>query len=194
VGIELGGLMLSTDGGETWIDHRPGAQKDVHALAWHPNVPDRAYEAAGGGAAWSHDGGLTWQAADEGRDRHYAWGLAVDPEDPDCWYVSANPSARLAHYGPQNADAFIYRWRGNGPWEPLGGGLPQPLDRFPYALAADSGALFAGLGDGRIYQSEDRGDHWKRLELEGDRPACVLELHLRAVKASRVDRPTEGLK
>jgi photosystem II stability/assembly factor-like uncharacterized protein len=28
VGIELGGLMRSTDGGATWEDHRPGAQPD----------------------------------------------------------------------------------------------------------------------------------------------------------------------
>src|SRR6478736_5161401 len=28
VGIELGGLMRSTDRGETWHDHRPGAQRD----------------------------------------------------------------------------------------------------------------------------------------------------------------------
>jgi photosystem II stability/assembly factor-like uncharacterized protein len=32
-GIELGGVMRSEDGGETWSDHRPGAQLDVHALA-----------------------------------------------------------------------------------------------------------------------------------------------------------------
>jgi hypothetical protein len=159
-GIELGGLMRSEDGGETWSDHRPGAQKDVHALAWHPTAPGRAYEAGGGGAAWSRDGGLSWQAADEGRDRHYTWGLAVDPNDPDCWYVSANPSAQLAHYGERSAEAYLYLWRVGGPWEPLGGGLPQPLDSFPYALAADADSLFAGLGDGRIYRSEDRGDHW----------------------------------
>lgn len=48
-GIELGGVMRSEDGGETWSDHRPGAQKDVHALAWHPTAPGRAYEAGGGG-------------------------------------------------------------------------------------------------------------------------------------------------
>src|SRR3989441_1187203 len=37
VGIELGGLMRSSDGGESWQDHRPGAQPDVHSLAWHPS-------------------------------------------------------------------------------------------------------------------------------------------------------------
>src|SRR5207342_311039 len=89
-GIELGGLMRSTDRGETWQDHRPGAQPDVHSLAWHPRVEGRAYEAGGGGAAWSADGGETWRPADEGRDRHYTWSVAVDPEDPELWYVSAS--------------------------------------------------------------------------------------------------------
>jgi photosystem II stability/assembly factor-like uncharacterized protein len=176
VGIELGGLMRSDDGGETWSDHRPGAQKDVHALTWHSSVPGRAYEAGGGGAAWSRDGGVSWQPADIGRDRHYTWGLAVDPEDPDCWYVSANPGARLAHYGAESADALIYRWRGAGPWQPLSGGLPQPIDSFPYMLAMNSHSLFAGLGDGRIYLSGDHGERWKLLDVHGERPECVLRL------------------
>src|SRR5437867_4274410 len=90
VGIELGGLMRSTDGGQSWQDHRPGAQLDVHSLAWHPHTPGRAYEAGGGGAAFSTDAGETWQRADEGRERHYTWSVTVDPDDPDCWYVSAS--------------------------------------------------------------------------------------------------------
>jgi photosystem II stability/assembly factor-like uncharacterized protein len=173
--------MRSDDGGETWSDHRPGAQEDVHALAWHPTAPGRAYEAGGGGAAWSRDGGLTWQAADTGRDRHYTWGLAVDPDDPDCWYVSASPSARLAHYGEQSAQACVYRWRGRGPWEPLGAGLPQPIDSLPYALVADANALFAGLGDGRIFRSEDRGDHWEQVDADGNPPTGVLAMVLKPV-------------
>jgi photosystem II stability/assembly factor-like uncharacterized protein len=175
-GIELGGVMRSDDGGQTWSDHRPGAQQDVHALAWHPAAPGRAYEAGGGGAAWSRDGGLTWQPADEGRDRHYTWGLAVDPDDPDCWYVSASPNARLAHSGERSAGAYLYRWRGRGPWERLDRGLPQPLDSLPYALAADAGALFAGLGNGWVYRSEDRGENWERLNVDGDPPTCILAL------------------
>src|SRR5262249_62300941 len=55
VGIELGGLMRSTDGGETWADHRPGAQRDVHSLIWHPREGARAYEAGGGAAAGGED-------------------------------------------------------------------------------------------------------------------------------------------
>src|SRR5262245_63456809 len=66
VGIELGGLMRTVDGGQSWEDHRPGAQRDVHSLAWHPHTPVRAYEAGGGGAAFSTDAGETWQPADDG--------------------------------------------------------------------------------------------------------------------------------
>ena len=176
VGVELGGVMRSDDGGATWNDHPLGAQKDVHTLAWHPTAPGRVYEAGGGGAAWSRDGGRSWQPADNGRDRHYTWGLAIDPSDPDCWFVSANPSARLAHYGTEPAAACIYRWRGAGPWQALGDGLPQPLDSFPYVLEMSSDSLWAGLGDGRIYRSDDQGDHWELLDVHAERPECVLGL------------------
>ncbi len=176
VGIELGGLMYSSDGGQTWLDHRPDAQRDVHALAWHPKVPGRAYEAGGGGAAWSKDGGQTWQPADAGRDRHYTWALAVDYDDPDCWYISANPGPREAHNLHGNAQAYIYRWRGNGPWRALSGGLPQPLSSMPYALANLPGQLYAGLANGRIYGSHDGGDTWQPLTLTGERLPGVVAL------------------
>ncbi len=176
VGIELGGLMYSNDGGQTWDDHRPNAQRDVHALAWHPTVAGRAYEAGGGGTAWSHDGGQTWQRIDAGRDRHYTWALAVDPNDPDCWFISACPGPGYAHNPRGNAQAYIYRWRGNGPWQPLGGGLPQPLKNFPYALVSVPGQLCAGLNDGRIYVSHDLGDSWQSLNLTGDPVQSILAL------------------
>jgi photosystem II stability/assembly factor-like uncharacterized protein len=160
VGIELGGLMRTEDGGETWADHRPGAQRDVHALAWHPREPGRAYEAAGGGAAWSRDDGETWEPADEGRDRHYTWALAVDPADPGRWFVSAAPGPFEAH-GSRPAQAALYRWSGDGPWQELDLGLPRPLEAMPYALAWSDGCLVAGLRDGRLLESEDGGDTWR---------------------------------
>jgi len=165
VGIELGGLMRSTDGGETWQDHRPGAQRDVHSLAWHPRVAGRAYEAGGGGAAWSEDGGKTWHAADEGRDRHYTWSVAVDPVDPDVWYVSASTGPYAAHRGG-NPEAGIYRRAGDG-WRKLDGGLPQPLPAMPYALVATEDRLVAGLANGDLYESRDQGDSWRTFDLDG---------------------------
>jgi photosystem II stability/assembly factor-like uncharacterized protein len=175
VGIELGGLMRSLDGGETWHDHRPGAQRDVHSLAWHPRTRGRAYEAGGGGAAFSVDAGETWRPADDGRDRHYTWSVAVDPEDPDRWYVSASTGPFAAH-GGREPQARIYRRRGDRPWEPLAGGLPEPLPAMPYALVAVGGRLFAGLADGSLWESRDRGDSWRACRLRGEAPRAINAL------------------
>jgi len=174
VGIELGGLMRSTDGAESWQDHRPGAQRDVHSLAWHPRIEGRAYEAGGGGAAWSEDAGDTWHAADEGRDRHYTWSVAVDPDEPERWYVSASTGPFAAH-GGRDPQARIYR-REEGVWRALAGGLPEPLPAMPYALVAADGRLFAGLANGQIWESGDRGDSWRACALQGDGLARVQAL------------------
>ena len=174
-GIELGGLMRSADGGRSWEDHRPGAQRDVHCLAWHPRVAGRAYEAGGGGSAFSVDGGETWTPADEGRDRNYTWALAVDPDDPDLWYVSASTGPFAAH-GRGEPHAHLYRRRADGPWETLGGGLPEPLPAMPYALLATDGRLFAGLADGQLWESRDRGDPWGACAVVGAELGAVVAL------------------
>src|SRR2546426_11471789 len=121
VGIELGGLMRSSNGGETWQDHRPGAQRDVHSLAWHPRVRGRAYEAGGGGAAFSEDAGESWQPADEGRDRPYTGSVAAGPDDPGLWYVSAS-TGPFATHGRGDPQARIFRRREGEPWQALAGG------------------------------------------------------------------------
>lgn len=161
VGIELGGLMYSDDGGATFSDHRPGAKLDVHSLAWHPRVEGRAYQAAGDGAAWSRDGGRTWEAADAGRELRYCWAVAVDPADPERWYLSAASGPRAAHSG-DSARGRLYRWVDS--WEALAL-LP---DSMPYALAATGGELLAGMADGRILRSGDHGESWDEIGVRVD--------------------------
>ncbi len=154
VGIELGGLMYSDDGGATFSDHRPGAKRDVHSVCWHPSVSGRAYEAAGDGAAWSHDAGVSWNGADAGRPLGYCWALGVDPADPDCWFVSAATGPGAAHSGSR-ARGRLYRWRADL-WE----ALALPGDGMPYALAITGDGLLAGMADGRLFHSTDRGERW----------------------------------
>jgi hypothetical protein len=154
VGIELGGVMRSDDGGSTFSDHRPGAKLDAHELAWHPRAAGRAYQAAGDGAAWSRDGGETWAAVDAGRDRGYCWALAVDPGDPERWYVSAASGPGAAHAGDR-ARGRLYRW--DGVWRRMA----LPDESMPYALAAVDGDLLIGTSDGRVLRSGDRGERFE---------------------------------
>ena len=171
VGIELGGLMYSDDGGATFVDHRPGAKRDTHSLAWHPLVQGRAYQAAGDGAAWSRDGGLTWEAAEAGRDLPYCWAVAVDPADPERWYVSAASGPRAAHSGA-SAHGRLYRWQGS--WQ----ALALPADSMPYALVASGSELVAGMADGRLLSSADRGDSWQPLGVRVESITAMAQVSL----------------
>ncbi len=161
VGIELGGIVRSTDGGERWQDQPPGAQADCHALAAHRGDPGLLYEAGGGGFAISRDFGDSWESADEGMGLRYAWGLAADAEDPELVYASAASGPGRAHGGGPSG-ATIYRRAAQGRWEAILEGLAA----FPYALCPDPGAsdaLYAGLGNGTILRSADAGERWEEV-------------------------------
>jgi photosystem II stability/assembly factor-like uncharacterized protein len=164
VGIEVGGVMRSRDGGETWEDHRRGAFEDSHALALHPLAPDRVYQGAAGGIAVSNDRGESWRHVDKGVRRLFIWALAIDPVDPALWYVSAAHSPHHAHAGDGAANAAIYRKQGDDRWRIPSGS--DRLARMPFALLTLAGrprALMAGFDDGRVTLSEDAGESWTDL-------------------------------
>jgi photosystem II stability/assembly factor-like uncharacterized protein len=168
VGIELGGVMRSTDAGASWVDHNPQAHSDAHRMLTHPLAPDRVYEAAGQGIAVSDDSGSSWKPVEEGLDRHYAWAAAVDSDDPDLWYVAVSSGPFAAH-GRGDGEALIVRSTVDG-WSPVAGWGDSPaLRRMPYALATlpeRPGTLVAGLRGGLLMLSEDQGDSWSRLQVE----------------------------
>lgn len=166
VGIELGGVMRSFDGGSSWLDHNPQAHSDAHQLVVHARAPERVYEVAGQGIAVSPDRGESWRRMDSGLDRHYAWAAAVDPADPDLWYASVSRSAFSAH-GDGDGRSRLLRSRGNG-WSAIDdwGDAPE-LRRMPYALAAlpeQPGRLLVGLRGGTLLVGGDAGETWTRLE------------------------------
>lgn len=185
VGVEAGAVLRSADGGKTWRGHLNGAVRDCHMLRFHPTDGNWVYEGGGTGPAYSRDGGVTWQQPDPiplsaslhlmlgggvhpskgGLDRHYGWAVGADPAHPEVWYVSVSPGPFKAH-GTDDAQAFIFRKSGDGPFEKLNGGLPQPLSYMPYALLTDRNApghVYTGLSNGDIWHSADCGDHWQKL-------------------------------
>jgi photosystem II stability/assembly factor-like uncharacterized protein len=165
VGIELGGVMRSADGGASWLDHNPQAHSDAHRLLTHPSRPDRVYEAAGQGIALSDDRGESWRRLEHGLDRHYAWAATADPADPDLWYVSVSRSPFDAH-GDGDGQARLLRADGDG-WRPIDGWPDEPrLRRMPYAIAPlpdRPSSLLVALRGGTLLLTEDAGGSWSEL-------------------------------
>jgi photosystem II stability/assembly factor-like uncharacterized protein len=168
VGIELGGVMRSRDAGASWLDHNPQAHSDAHQLLTHPLAPERLYEAAGQGIARSEDRGESWIRFEDGLDRRYAWAQAVDPENPDLWYVSVSRSPFAAH-GDGDGQARLWRSRGDG-WTAIDSWSDTPeLRRMPYALCTLPGQpdrLLAGLRGGTLLVTDDAGESWAELMLK----------------------------
>jgi hypothetical protein len=172
-GVELGGILRSEDGGKSWSKHLRGAILDCHSLKFHPANSRWVYQGGGGGAALSLDGGITWRKPKIGLKKKYGWMVAADPVRPEVWYFSASgmPNLLRGEFVPPahvdgKANASIYRSVGGAAWEPLSGGLPEPLDYMPYALIPDlnaPGHLYTGLSNGDVWHAENYGDSWSKL-------------------------------
>ena len=98
-------------------------------------------------------------AADEGRDRHYTWAVAPDPTTRTLVRLCEHRARSRPR--PGGRAGSLYRWEGDGPWQRLDGGLPQPLSAMPYALVHAEGRLFAEPRTGGIFASADRGESWR---------------------------------
>ena len=168
VGIELGGVMRSRDAGASWVDHNAGAHSDAHQLLTHPRAPERICEAAGQGIARSEDLGDGWRRFEDGLDRTYAWAQAIDPADPDLWYVSVSRSPFAAH-GRGDGESRLLRSRGDG-FTPIDSwGEEAELRRMPYALATfreRAERLLVALRGGTLLLTDDAGESWRRLPLQ----------------------------
>jgi len=173
VSVEQGAFLRSPDGGKTWNDRVPGSPRDLHTFALHPDDPGRIYGANGFGFIFpgfgyveSRDGGETWSKPNEGLDHQYLWGLAVDPDDPDCVLVSASQSPEKAHV-PQAHTSYIYRRRADGTWTQCQEGLPKPAEMFISVLTThpDESGVFYALSNEGIYRTDDQGRTWERLQI-----------------------------
>lgn len=83
-----GGLMRSTDGGDTFAaaGSLPGGS-GAFLLELDPQDASTLYAVTSNGFFFSHDGGAHWTAAREGLPDNSVWSLAVDPVRPGTLYA-----------------------------------------------------------------------------------------------------------
>ncbi len=159
-GIEVGGVIRSTDGGRSW-EQCTGPDPDIHCINPAPSLPGRVYIATARGPYRSDDGGRSWEPLDSGLSRTYTLHIASAYDNPDLVLVTVSRSAGRSE--PQ-----FYRSEDGGKrW-----GLVQEvgsLDDMVVAIDWDPeepSRVYAGTDSGKIYCSSDRGCSWSQIPVE----------------------------
>ena len=119
--VEVGGLLNSEDGGDTWelLDIQP--DDDIHYVTGHPTVPDQLFAALGwaslqkdrrredeprlGGVARSDDGGQTWTKLFD----DYTRAVIVPPSRPPmaCHLLATSVAVDCPIVTSSNLSAFV---------------------------------------------------------------------------------------
>lgn len=152
--VHVGGIPRSTDTGLTW---RPtiDIDSDVHQVCAHPARPDIVIAAAAAaGLRISRDAGTTWTIEQQGLHAHHCSAVAFGGNDI---FVSASTD-------PFATQGAVYRRPidGNGPLQPLGGGMPPWTDGSADTNCIATRDSTAAVIDrsGRLYVSHDDGATW----------------------------------
>jgi len=150
--VHVGGIPRSTDSGLTWqptID----INSDVHQVCAHPTRPDMVIAAAVG-LCISRDAGMTWTIEQRGLHAVHCSAVAFGRNDV---FVSASVD-------PFAAQGAVYRRPvdGDGPLQPLSGGMPQWTEGKADTDCIASRDSMAAVIDrsGRLYVSHDDGASW----------------------------------
>ena len=169
VGIEIGALLRSRDGGASFTDltiDPDVGECDVHRVLIDPRRPGRILIANGlMGLMRSEDNGATWRKDGKLPEMDYPDAYVMHPDDPDLLFVSAAVGWPPHWYKLGRARGKIARSRDGGKtWQRLLGGLPDGqralFGAMTIAADADATSIFAGDSDGQIFESRDGGDRW----------------------------------
>jgi hypothetical protein len=120
VSVEVGGIMRSLDGGETWASCSDDVNRDAHFLAAHPTVSGVLYASMGfgaqqpGGVYRSVDHGVTWRYCFENLVPSYTRAIVLDPREQDTLYVAATPRQPPFWALPEGPCSVLWHGRRSG--------------------------------------------------------------------------------
>lgn len=145
-GIEVGGVLVSDDAGETWTERRDGTHDDVH----HVLVlgPEEYVASTGVGLYRTRDAGRSWTRLDEDPRRNYF----VETFAHDGRLYTAGAAPPPAWDGERGPDAAVYESTDGGDSFDL---VASPVGPEGYvfawtALDGDSDDVLAATYDGHV--------------------------------------------
>jgi photosystem II stability/assembly factor-like uncharacterized protein len=166
-GTSSGGLFRSVDAGVTWARVPGLPQTGGASLAVDPARPGTVWLGSSGlGVFASHDSGRTWVASRNGLAASQALAAAFDPFRPRTLY------AGLVQTGVHRSTDAGAIWRQtNTGIMPSGGSYGRiVLDLAVHPT--QPGTLYAAATSG-LYESRDRGTHWRPLPAGPEEIAAV---------------------
>jgi photosystem II stability/assembly factor-like uncharacterized protein len=194
-GLEVNGVMRTTDGGESWTDvssdlirlaQSPHLKSkivsdtynegmlDSHAIAISPADPDKVILAVRMGLFESADQGATWRDMEVGRFSPTTYGrdIRVSPTDGNTLYAALSVAAA-------SKDGAVYRSTDKGAtWKRFDKVQVHGTVMSVALHQTDPDQVYIGARyDGEIYGTEDGGATWGSLPL----PAGVKDIYSLAV-------------
>jgi len=181
--LEVGGVMRSLDGGETWDDCSSDLLKlaelpqlkskidsdtdiegmlDGHAVCVSAARPGAVFLAVRMGLFESADRGSTWRSMDIGRFSPLTYGrdILVSPSDPRHLYACLSPAAR-------STDGSLYRSEDLGQtWSRFDHGVKAGSTMMAVALhRRDPHQVYCVSRSGQVFGTQDGGRTWAEHRL-----------------------------
>jgi photosystem II stability/assembly factor-like uncharacterized protein len=143
-GVEVGGVHVSDDRGETWTERRSGVHDDVHHVL--VRGPDHYVASCGGGLYRTRDAGERWVRLDDGVDHTYfREAFAHD----GTLFAAAAHSSPGTWSGERGADAALFESENDG--DTLDAvAYPGHPEEVVLSWTADDGHVLAGTNDGGV--------------------------------------------
>lgn len=173
VGVEVGGIMRTTDGGDTWTLDRPGDNPDLHMMYAHPEQPETIFASTGygredhiaeelegnAGVFRSDDHGVTWNYAWAGVTPRYSRPMCIDDRSPFSLTVASAPNAFSSYKDEGGADAMLFRSDDQGnSWRSLCDNAHSPCTANIHGLMVDPervGGVVVGTDTGEVWRVSD---------------------------------------
>jgi len=167
VALEVGGVIRSLDGGETWQAINQGLAPnvgllDLHGIQVSAAQPDNVFISVRAGLLRSPDRGEHWEPIDLSKISPitYCRDLRLAPDDPRTLYVSLGQAARSA------AGALVRSRDLGTTWERVDRGLSPKSTMMAVALTARQPTCVYGCTrDGEVFGTHDDGATWREFPL-----------------------------
>ncbi len=180
VGISVGGVYTSKDGGASWAQdntqtgapkatdgtERPDVFGCIHKLLAHPKVSGVRFMRVHLEVYWRDQGEATWTYRTEGLPTHFGFAAAIHPRDPKtAWCIPLHDLKRTA----VDPGIAVFKTTDRGAtWTRNEAGLPKgaPLESLREGMdndEFDDVGVYFGTANGDVYASRDEGKSWDRI-------------------------------